>query len=99
MEASGKISFMPYSGKRPATPEDLKIVPNAEKLFYNVIMDGAILKENLRSSGKDENWLKNELKAQGFKNTNRIYLATLDSSGTLNVFENIDGNNKNDFFE
>lgn len=99
MEASGKISFMPYSGKRPATPEDLKIVPNAEKLFYNVIMDGAVLKENLRSSGKDENWLKNELKAQGFKSTNRIYLATLDSSGTLNVFENIDGNNKNDFFE
>ena len=37
MEASGKISFMPKAASRPATPEDLKIVPEADKVFYNVI--------------------------------------------------------------
>lgn len=99
MEASGKISFMPYAVKHPVTPEDLKIVPNPEKVFYNVIMDGHLLEDNLKYAGRDINWLNSELKAQGIKDMKDVFLGVLDNSGTLNVFKNEDYREKNDFFE
>lgn len=98
VEANGKISFLPYAAKKPATPEDLSIVPQSENVFYNVIMDGEILETNLKYSGHDINWLNNELKVQGVKK-NEIFLATLDNSGTLNIFKNYDYTEKNDFYE
>ena len=98
MEASGKISFMPKAANRPATPEDLKIVPEADKVFYNVIMDGHILEQNLKAAGRDIRWLENCLKSKGNK-INDIFLATLDSSGTLSIFRSSDREIKNDFFE
>ena len=99
LEPSGKISFLPFSDCRPATPKDLKIVPNADSVFYNVVMDGKILSENLTDTGYNEQWLQNELKAQGFKNVNDVFLAILDGNGTLNVFKRNDENPKNDIFE
>lgn len=99
MEASGKISFMPYAAKRPATPEDMNLVPNAEAIFFNVIMDGDILYKNLQYAGRDLNWLNNELKVQGIKSPSEVFLAILDNNGTLNVFKNYDYEEKNDYYE
>ena len=98
MEASGKISFMPKASSRPATPEDLKIAAQADKVFYNVIMDGNILERNLKTAGRDIRWLESSVKSKGDKISD-IFLATLDSSGTLNIFRNSDREIKNDFFE
>lgn len=98
-EPSGRISFMPFSAKRPATPEDLKIVPTAEDIFLNVIMDGRILYNNLKAAGRDENWLNNELKSQGCKHIEDVFLASLDRNGTLNIFKNYDEKIENDYFE
>ncbi|MCQ2441458.1 MAG: DUF421 domain-containing protein [Clostridia bacterium] len=99
LEPNGKISILPFPDKRPVTAEDLKTVPTQDNIFYDVIMDGEIMKENLQSSSYDENWLKNELKTQGYKNEKNIFLATLDESGTLNVFENNNKSGNNDIFE
>ena len=99
MEASGKISFMPYAAKRPATPEDMNLVPNAEAVFFNVIMDGNILYKNLQYAGRDLNWLNNELMVQGIKSPSEVFLAILDNNGTLNIFKNYDYEEKNDYYE
>lgn len=99
LEPSGKISILPFPDKRPVTAEDLKIVPQADDVFYNVIMDGVVLERNLQQTGHDTNWLKNELKAQGSNRPDDIFLATLDRNGTLHIFKNSDEVEKNDFFE
>ena len=99
MEASGKISFMPYAAKRPATPEDMNLVPNAEAVFFNVIMDGKVLEKNLQYAGRDLDWLNTELKVQGVKAMSEVFLGILDNSGTLNIFKNYDYEDKNDFDE
>ncbi len=99
LEPNGKISILPFPDKRPVTAQDLKTVPTADNVFFNVIMDGEVLTENLKSAGYDENWLKNELKTQGYKNEKQVFLATLDESGTLNVFESNQKSEKNDIFE
>lgn len=97
MEASGKISFMPYATRHPATPEDLNVTVSPEMLFFSVIMDGHLLENNLRAAGRDINWLKSELHSQG-ADISEVFLGMLDSNGTLNIFRNEPGREKNDPF-
>lgn len=98
LEPSGNISFLPFSNKRSATPEDLNLAPQSDAVFLNVILDGVILEKNLKSAGFDRNWLENKLKANGNKVGN-IFLATLDNSGNLNIFEKTEQKISNDFFQ
>lgn len=99
LESNGQISFMPYPHKRPVTAADLKTVPEQDFLHYNVIMDGVVLEKNLRAAGFDAEWLKNELELQNIKDIKKVFLAVVDESGTLDVFENTNKRQKNDFFE
>ncbi len=98
LEPNGKLSFLPYPDRRPVTAQDMKIVPSADELFYNVIMDGRILPENLKRSGHDENWLKRELQAQGADRVSDIFFAQLSRDGTLKLFYNLSETEKNDPF-
>ena len=86
MEQNGKISFLPFSDKRPATPEDMSIVPEEDYFCYNIITDGVILYDNLKKIGLDEKWLLSNLKAKG-KRYQDILLATVDGNNNLKVFE------------
>lgn len=98
-EPNGKISFLPLSAKRPATPEDLKVVPNGDTLAYNVILDGEMLEGNLKALGFNKEWLISALTAQGFKNHRDIFLATADKNGALTVFETYSDKNLIDPFQ
>lgn len=99
LESNGKISIIPNSLKRPVTPEDLNLEPIQEKIVKNVILDGKILKENLQSTGHDENWLKKQIKEQGIKNVKDIFLATVDDNANLSIYTKFEKENKHDNFE
>ncbi len=87
MEADGKISFLPKEENLPVINKDLKIKASKSELVSNVIIDGKIIKENLKNIGKSENWLKNKLKNKGYKNYNNILLLTVSLSGAIKIFE------------
>ena len=78
LEFNGNISFLPSVKSRPVTPEDLSLSPRQQKPMFNVIMDGKVMEENLASAGKDREWLKKQLHAQGFADENDVFLATCD---------------------
>ena len=99
LEPNGKLSILPIAQKRPLTPEDMKLSPSQDGLVYNLIVDGKILNENLKHSGHDENWLKQELSKQGFQNIQSVFLATCDSNHHLSVYEKNPKQNKHDIFE
>ena len=86
LEENGKISFLPKSDNRPATPSDLKLKPEEEVLIPTYIMDGHILTENLHHSGKDEKWLRKQLAAHGCTNPENVFLAVGNQNNTLNVY-------------
>ena len=73
-EHNGKLSILPKAKNRPATPEDLKLTPKAAHIGVEVIMDGRIMGENLSRVGRDENWLKKQLRAQRHKDEKEIFL-------------------------
>ena len=73
-EHNGKISVLPKAANRPATPDDLKIPAKATHIGAEVIMDGRVMSENLSRIGRDEKWLENQMKTQGYKNAKEIFL-------------------------
>lgn len=99
LEPNGRVSFLPKSLKRPATPEDLNLSPSAQNVVINVILDGVLLKENLAKTGNNINWLENNLKEQGVNDMKKVFLATCDNQNNLSVYVKLDKQNKHDFFE
>ena len=73
-EHNGKLSILPKSARRPATPEDLGIKVKSAHIGVEVIMDGRIMGENLSRIGKGEKWLQKQLKSQGRKDVKEIFL-------------------------
>lgn len=99
LEPNGRVSFLPKSLKRPATPEDLNLSPNTENVVINVILDGVLLKENLSKTGNNINWLENNLREQGINDLKKVFLATCDNQNNLSVYVKLDKKNKHDYFE
>lgn len=89
LEPNGKISFLPVTEDRPATPKDLGIKPVQEEIFANVIIDGKILEYNLKHVGKDKNWLEQKLDGQNVKDIKEVFLATCDKQGNFFVAKKV----------
>ncbi|HBV86314.1 DUF421 domain-containing protein [Desulfosporosinus sp.] len=85
LENEGKLSVLPKSQKQPLTPSDLNITTVYKGLTADIIIDGNIMQENLRSAKLNEEWLKNQLNSQGISSVQEVFYAGLDSSGNLYV--------------
>lgn len=87
MEANGQLSFLPKADMRPANPKDFGIKPEKELSPVVLISDGDILYGNLKASGKNEIWLREQLKKGNYPPIEKIYLALCDSNNNLIVYE------------
>lgn len=85
-EFNGKLSILPVSRKRPATPGDLELSPAPEYIQTEVIMDGRILEDNLKRMELNRKWLQKQLTAQGHHDPQNIFLALCDHNHQLIVF-------------
>ncbi len=79
-EYNGRLTVLPKAAKRPVNLTDINYIPTPEKIPIEVIMDGKILNENLERMGLDLKWLQNELKVQGYKNANQIFLGIYNNN-------------------
>lgn len=85
MEANGELSILPKEEYRPVTMKDLNLKIKKVGLCANVIIDGKIMKENLKNCHKTEEWLYKQLKIQNY-NIKNILLATLDIDENLKIY-------------
>lgn len=85
-EYNGKLSILPVSTKRPLNPEDMQLAPQPEHIGTEIIMDGRVLKENLKRKGLNDEWLKKEIKNQGYKHTEEIFLGICYDNNELTLF-------------
>lgn len=84
LETSGKLNVLLKSQHRPVTPADLGIPTSYEGLPIVLIMDGNVIKKNLKDANLDEKWLHEELKKRDLTAKN-VLLATLSTDGRLFV--------------
>ena len=73
-ENNGKLSILPKSAHRPATPSDLGITAKAAHIGVELIMDGRIMGENLTRVGRDAAWLAQRLRSAGHPDPREILL-------------------------
>ena len=83
---NGQLSILPVSSKRPANPQDLNLTLPTETIQTEVILDGRILGENLHRMGFNEKWLEKQLRVQGYKRPDEIFLALWDKQNQLTLF-------------
>lgn len=87
LETNGKISVLPISKNRPATPTDFNLNPTQSLPMANVIIDGKILPDNLKSTGKNEKWVEKQLQSNNVSDIKQVILATFDvNKDKLNVY-------------
>lgn len=98
MEVNGTLSIMPKYKYKPVTINDLSLKELEQGLCANVIIDGKIMKKNLKGMNKTENWLLKELKIKG-KEVEEILLATLDYNEKLTIYIKNDGEKPKNILE
>ena len=77
LETNGEVTVIQKPEKRNVIVEDLNISPEYEGISYDLVIDGKIMEKNLKSIGKDENWLNAQLKKFDAKPENTL-IATID---------------------
>jgi len=80
LETNGELTVIQKPEKRALTPQDMNIVPEYEGIPYDLVVDGKIMYENLKSIGKDEKWLEKQLKEFDVTPKNTL-VATIDGKG------------------
>lgn len=85
LEPNGEISIITKAQANPITPNDLNIHTNEVKMPAVLIEDGHIIQKNLKTQQLSEDWLKEELKGKGIDSPKDVFLALLESDGTLYV--------------
>ncbi|MCI8595749.1 MAG: DUF421 domain-containing protein [Clostridia bacterium] len=86
LETNGNVSVMPKALARPATNEDEGNEVQDDSVRADVIIDGKILKGNLKAFGKNEQWLTTTLHTQGIAHIKDVALASLDSDDNLSAY-------------
>ncbi|MBY0123782.1 DUF421 domain-containing protein [Bacillus sp. S/N-304-OC-R1] len=85
METDGNVSVLPKSDKKPLTPYHMNIKTTSSGIEKDIIIDGAIMEENLTSAGLDKVWLISELNKQKIKDCSEVFYAGLDNTKKLYV--------------
>ena len=80
LETNGQISFLPKSCNRPLTPDDMQLHPDAASTWYDLIIDGHLMQDNLKAAGRDERWLDARLHAQGIGQHGEVFYAACDKA-------------------
>lgn len=83
LETNGTLSVMPYPAERPVTAGQMNVQAEDSGYPSIIINDGKVMDENLRRLGRDEGWLKKELKNRKAEGAKDVYVLMLDGSGKV----------------
>ena len=82
LETSGQVTVIQKPDKRNTIPQDFNIMPEYEGIPYDLVIDGKVMKENLKEIGKDYNWLKKQVEKFNMKPEEAL-VVTLDGKGQI----------------
>lgn len=85
MEANGKMSFLPKDKNKPLTKKDMQIKEEKAYLTANIIIDGKLMKNNIKNTDKSLDWVIHDLKVKGYDTYEDILLATYKNN-TVTVY-------------
>ncbi|WP_188455582.1 DUF421 domain-containing protein [Virgibacillus oceani] len=75
LEANGSISILKKSPKQKIQQEDMNLPPQPVHVPVTLIRDGELLADELVEIGQNEEWLINQLSAQGVADYRNVFIA------------------------
>jgi len=85
LEPYGKINAIKKPEALPLTRKQMNLPPKMAALPTIIIYDGKVDEKNLHSMGLDYDWLTTKLQEKGINNPKDIFLAMLESDGTVYI--------------
>ncbi|MGP4060327.1 DUF421 domain-containing protein [Halobacillus sp. H74] len=85
LETDGSVSVLKKAGRQTITQQDLNIIKKTAGLPQIVMIEGNVLPYSLKSMGKDESWLKNQLKQRGISDLTDVIVAQLSATDELYI--------------
>ncbi len=82
METNGKLSIIPKSAAKSVTLSDISIEGQQEKLQHLIMSDGRVNVAELKKTGRNDEWLRNELKKRQLKEK-EVFFAIYDFNAGL----------------
>ena len=82
LETSGQVTVIQKPDKRNTIPQDFNIMPEYEGIPYDLVVDGKVMKENLKAIGKDYDWLKKQVEKFNMKPEEAL-VVTFDGKGQI----------------
>lgn len=83
LETNGQVSVIPTPDHRPATAGQMGVAAEDKGYPVIVINDGRVLAQNLKVLGRDENWLRKQLRENNISGPEKVYMMTADMSGGI----------------
>ncbi len=87
METNGKISFLSKNKYTNVTKDDLNLKNSYKGPSIELIIDGAIIDNNLKKINKNRSWLITRLNNMNYKDIKKMLLVIIDSNEKITVFE------------
>lgn len=75
LETNGALSVFPKSEYELPAKKELKLPLKPIELPITIILDGEVVKDNMRDAGLEEGWLQRELEQSGFRKPEQVLLA------------------------
>ncbi|MFJ5762707.1 YetF domain-containing protein [Neobacillus sp. NPDC093182] len=94
LETNGQISVMKKPEFQALTAKDIGLRMKADHAPSLIIIDGTLLEKRLRSLGYTKDWLLSEVKKKGADTFEDVFLAQINSNGTVYVDLYDDNGNK-----
>ena len=82
LETNGEISVITKPEKKNLTPEDMGIKAEYEGIPYDLVVEGKVMHENLKTIVKNEKWLDKELDKFNTKSKD-VLIATINGKGEI----------------
>lgn len=85
IQTNGALVVVPRSAYAPLTANDVGIEKEDACLPIMLVIEGKLLKENLKIAGIDENYILSQLQIAGINSINDLHLLTLDNNGKMYI--------------
>lgn len=83
-EPNGKLSVLKKGEQQNVSRKDMNLpAPALKYLPTELIVDGRVVERNLVKINRDQGWLEDHIKAQGYKSLDNIFYAELLSDGSI----------------
>ena len=93
METSGQVNVILKPEKQNITAQDLNLNKKYQGISYDLVIDGVIMKENLKKIGKDYKWFEKEIQKFGYDAKDAL-IVTIDGDNNIFFQEKMNANKK-----